>query len=118
MAFTLCSSDAIIFKAGSKASSEATTSAAIMEAFSEMAEARISAVSRHDWVTAYPGLKAGIKEVLDDTCSSIAANFVVAWDMSTYTSRVEAEDIINVNRDVYLNNLGLLKDQKRVDFIK
>jgi hypothetical protein len=37
--------------------------------------------------------------------------------MSGYTSRVEAEDMINVLRDASLRGLSILKDKKSQDFI-
>ena len=118
MPFTLCSSAAITTKAGLGVNSTAASSEALLQRLSEQAEARIAAVSREDWVSLYSGLTAGTKEILDDACSNLAAIYLVAYDMSGYTSRVEAEDIINVLRDSALFNLGLLKDQKRVKFIK
>jgi hypothetical protein len=38
--------------------------------------------------------------------------------MSGYTSRIEAEDLINVLRDAALRGLALLKDKKITDFIR
>ena len=47
----------------------------------------------------------------------IAAIYGITYDMSGFTSRIEAEDMINVLRDSALRGLSLLRDQKVVTFI-
>ncbi len=119
MAFQLCSSLAIIDKAGAGASGAITSSYAIMKRFSEQAEGVINAVSRFNWTDAASRgiISDEVKGILADAASNIAAISVVTADMTGYNTRIEAEDIINVLRDAKLMNLGLLKDQKRVKFI-
>ena len=80
-------------------------------------EARINCVTRYNWSDAYAGLNVDVKGILTDTAACLAAIEGIAWDMSGYTSRVEAEDMINVLRDIALCNLALLRDKKVQDFI-
>ena len=118
MAFTFCTSEAIVVKAGAGANATAIASAAILANFSGYAEATILGVSRHDWVTNYSTAGANAKLILGDIASSLAAIPLITYDMSGYTSRIEAEDMINVQRDIALRGLSIIRDQKAVDFIK
>ena len=44
--------------------------------------------------------------------------FGIMYDMSGFTSRTEAEDMINVLRDTYLASLSLLRDKKTQKFLE
>ncbi len=113
---TLCLSGAALFHAGANVSSALTETDydyAIKEA-----EALISQVSRYDWVANYGSVKTNFKKLLEEICAKLAAIDLVKFDMSGYTSRIEAEDVINVLRDAALRGLSLLRDQKGVTFGK
>ena len=83
-------------------------------------EALINVVSRYDWSTpdAASALNATIRGILIETGACLAAIEGISWDMSGYTTRTEAEDMINVLRDIALRNLSFLRDKKVVDFMK
>jgi len=82
------------------------------------AESVINTVCRFNFSDKYATLNGQTKLILEDTASSIAAISMVTHDFSAnYTSRVESEDVINVNRDIVLRNLGILRDKKQQDFI-
>ena len=90
----------------------------MMTAANLRAESTINCICRFnfsDAVTA--GLNADVKGILSDIASSLVAIEAISYDMSGYTSRIEAEDMINVLRDIALRNLSLLRDKKVVDFI-
>ena len=118
MSFTLCTSGAIVSKAGTNVNSTAAASAALLEQFSTEAEAQICAESRYDWVTNFSSLQSVQKEILGDICSSLGAIKLINFDMSGYTSRSEAETMLDVWRDNAQLNLNLIKDQKVATFIK
>jgi len=118
MPFTLCTSWAIITKAGANASSIATASGAILAQFSEEAEAQTIVVGRYDWVTNYASVNANAKLILNDVTSSLAAMKVISYDMSGYTTRGEAQTMLDVLRDNASQGLALLKDQNTDTFIK
>ena len=67
--------------------------------------------------TLYASLNVDVKGILKETASNLAAIYVITYDMGGYTSRVEAEDMINVLRDAALRNLALLRDKKTKDFM-
>jgi len=80
-------------------------------------ESFINVVTRYNWSDAYSGLNADVKGLLKEVASNLAAIYVISYDMSGFTSRVEAEDMINILRDAALRGLALLRDKKTQDFI-
>jgi len=82
-------------------------------------EALINCLTRYDWSTldAAAAIHASVRGILVDTGACLAAIEGIIWDMSGYTSRVEAEDMINVLRDKALFNIAILRDKKVQKFI-
>ena len=118
MSFTLCTSGAIVTKAGAGVSSTASTSGAILEQYSNEAEAFCNALSRYDWVTNYSTLTdANTKVLLGEACSNIGGIYLISYDMSGYTTRFEAEDMINILWARTDRIINLLRDQKVVDMV-
>lgn len=68
-----------------------------------------------DAITA--GLNADVKGIFSAIVSDFVAIFGIAYDMSGYTTRIEAEDMINVLRDDMLRNMALIRGEKAKDFI-
>ena len=83
-------------------------------------EAFINSFCRFDFTASDTSstLNASVRGLLVETAACLAANVGVTWDMSGYSSRTEAEDLINVNRDTALRNLSVLRDKKTQAFIK
>lgn len=105
------------YKAG--AGKSATSAAeAYVNSFMTQVESEINATCRYNFSDNYSSLNADTKGILKLVASNLAAIYVITYDMSGYTSRIEAEDIINVLRDAALRNLQLLKDKKVSDFIR
>ena len=68
-------------------------------------------------IAAFAALPASTRYILTAATSSLAAIFAIEYDMSGFTSRVEAEDMINVLRDEFLRNVAILRDKKNQDFL-
>ena len=81
------------------------------------AESLINAICRYNFSDNYATLNADVKGILKEVASNIAAMYVIQYDMSGFTSRIEAEDMINILRDAALRGLSLLRDKKSQDFI-
>ena len=83
-------------------------------------EATINAMTRYDWsaADAATSLTSTARDILCQAGAAMAANIGIAWDMSGYTTRTEAEDLININRDMYLMCIAALRDEKTATFIK
>ncbi len=81
------------------------------------AESLINVLCRNNYSDTYSTLNADVKGLLKECASNIAAIYVISYDMSGFTSRIEAEDMINILRDAALRALALLRDKKQQDFI-
>ena len=103
-------------KAGANASATSKAEAYTNDYIAQ-AESLINVATRFNWSDAYSGLNTDVKMILKEVASNIAAIYVISYDMSGYTSRIEAEDMINVLRDAALRGIGVLKDKKQEDFM-
>jgi hypothetical protein len=123
MATTFCVSGAAIFKAGKGINANLSggtlkvSGDVLADHFINQAESLINVHTRYNWTDNYSGLNADTKKILEEVASDLAAIYLINFDMSGYTSRVEAEDMINVLRDASLRGLSILKDKKSQDFI-
>ena len=103
---------------------EGVSTVSIAEAFAnsyiEQAESLINMLSRKVFAVdaaAFTALPATTKHMLTEVASDIAAIYAISYDMSGYSSRIEAEDMINILRDAALRGLSLLRDYKQIDFL-
>ena len=114
---TLCINEDVEKKSGTKAS--ATSDAeAYTNVYILMAEGEISGIGRYDYVTNYSDLTNIAKEFLRFASASLAAIFVISYDMSAYTSRIEAEDMLNILWAQWSRARKRLLDQKVVTWAK
>lgn len=100
MAFKLCSSLAAIYKAGDSASSNATSSEALLNSFSDAAEGTFCMKTRKDWSSAYATTEEHIKGAIADAVSCDIGNKIVNYGISGYI-KGEARLILNVNQNTY-----------------
>ena len=110
------SSDEILTKAGELVDVTGASEARI-NALCLQVESTINVVSRKNWSDAYTGLNADVKGILAEVASDLVAIYLIQFNMAGFTSRVEAEDMINVLRDAALRGLALLRDKKTVEFM-
>jgi hypothetical protein len=117
MAFTFCSSGAMVRKAGANVDSNAAASGALLLEFSDEVEGYIIAETRKSYVTNFSSLNEGIKNALKDVASDLGAMKLIAYNMANYTSRMEAQTMLDVLRDNANKNIAALKDAKSSDLI-
>jgi hypothetical protein len=104
------------YKAGTNAS--ATSKAeAYVNSYMIQAESLINSFCRYNFSDNYSTLNVDVKGILKEVASNLAAIYVIQYDMSGFTSRTEAEDMINVLRDAAMRGLSILRDKKAQDFI-
>ena len=103
-------------KAGANANATAKAVAAT-DVYVLEVESMVNCATRYNWSDAYAGLNADVKDILKEITSNICAIYVIQWDMSGFTSRIEAEDMINILRDGAIRGLSILRDKKTQDFI-
>lgn len=103
-----CTTAEVVRKAGSGASSTATAEAYTND-FVTQAESYINCKTRKNWSDAYSGLNVDVKGILKEAASNIAAVYVIIYNMTGYTSRTEAEIMINTL---------LLRAEKCIEILK
>ena len=81
------------------------------------AEAYINVATRFNWSDEYSTLNDDVKYVLEDTASSKVAMNAIGYDMSGYSSRSEAETMVDILTDSINNNITILKEIKSRDFV-
>ena len=89
----------------------------MMEAAELRAESIINCVCKNNFSDSFATDNIDVKQILSDFCSSFVAIEAISYDMSGYTSRIEAEDMINVLRDGMLRSMSILRNQNVVTFI-
>ena len=80
-------------------------------------ESLINILCRYNFSDNYGTLNADVRGILKEVSSNLAAIYAIQYDMSGFTTRIEAEDMINILRDGALRGLSLLRDKKTQDFI-
>ena len=110
MVFGYCTSQAIVQKAGKNVNSSAAASAALLQQLSADAEAYVNVMTRHAWDVA-PFPSTSYLPILSDVTSCIAGAQLIAFDISSYQSRAEAEDMINLLHDRANRIIAELKEK-------
>jgi len=109
MAWTLCTSGAAIAKAGANANSTIVASGATLAEWSDEVEGTICAITRKDWVSSPPS--ANFMGILEDTASDGIAMKIISYSIPDYSSKAEAQTMLNVLDRNMTRNLEVLKDQ-------
>lgn len=103
-------------KAGANASVVSNTEAYINDYMTQV-ESQINVAVRFNFSDAYPTLNTDVKGILKEAASNLAAIYVISFDMSGFSTRTEAENMINILRDGALRIISILRDKKQEDFI-
>ena len=116
MSPTLTTSGAVALKAG------ANVSTAIVDAnynsFITKGEAYVNDKTRINWNKIYPTLSGAVALLIDDVVSSHAGMACINYDMSGYTSRAEAQTMLDFNYTRVTDGMAELKDKFTTDFMK
>ena len=103
-------------RAGTKANSTSKAVAAT-DVYVLNVESLINSLTSYNWSDAYSSLNADVKGILTDAGASYCAMIVIMWDMSGFTSRAEAETMLDLLRDNFERDIQILKDKRIQDFI-
>jgi len=109
----------IQYKAGAKASA-VSKAEAYTNVFIALAEGVINTMCQKVFAAtqaAFTALPAGGKAILSDAASSLAAMYVINYDLSGFTSRVEAETMLDLLRDSFMRDINELKEVEKRDFV-
>jgi hypothetical protein len=114
---TFCINADVEKKAGANCS--ATSKAeAFTNVYIQEVEGFIMVAMREDFKGDYASLNDESKELLRRATSNLAAMMVIIYDMSGFTTRIEAEDMLNVLYATAKDCLKLLAEQKSVTYAK
>lgn len=116
---TLCEYNDVLGKTGANVASALSTGNKfqLLNNFVLQAESVVNTMTRYNWNDVYSTLNVDVKYVLAEAVSNLAGIYGIAYDMSGYTDRIEAEDMINILRDNFIQRINLLRDLKQQDFI-
>ena len=124
---TLCTSGQALLKAGHGVDENfysgsfvqtGTKCGEVISGLIVQAEGEVCTAGRRNFVGEYSGYTEPIKRILQQATSNLAAIYLIQYNLSGYTSRVEAEDMVNILRDGYLRCIGILRDKKAQTFIE
>src|SRR3990167_9931951 len=117
MAFVIVTADEVTIMIGENVDATGNTTA-IKEALELMAMSYLSDLMRYNIADAYENLNVDVKKIFSDYCTRFMAVALIAYNTSGFTSRIEAEDMINVHLWRMDKIEELVADQKFVTFIK
>lgn len=103
-------------KAGANANSTSNAEAYINQ-FIKEAESYINGVCRFNFTDVYSTLNADVKSLLKEAASNLAAIYVINYDMAGFTSRTEAQTMLDVLYQRAMDCIKELKDKKTQYFI-
>lgn len=89
---TLATYEDVVNKAGANANSTAR-GVSNVENYVKLVESTINGLTRYNWISVYSALSADVKLMINEVVSNLAAIKVINYDMSNYTTRLEAEDM-------------------------
>ena len=82
-------------------------------------ESKINSMTRFNWSDAFTaGLNVDVQGILTETGAAWCAIIVIETDMSGFTSRAEAQTMLDVLRDFVTTNISILRDKKTQTFIQ
>ncbi len=113
---TLCTLADAVNRAGANASA-GSTEEILVSSFVLQAESFLNSATKVNWTDIYATLNDDVKQILNYTVSCLAAIDIITYDMAGYSSRVEAETMINTYREEINRNLFFLLNEDNKEFI-
>ena len=119
MAGTLALSAGVIIKCGANVSASISNGTVDVNPFIEQAEGYLCAIAKHDLVTNWSTISGGsVGPMLTEYCERSGAVEGISYDMSGYSSRIEAEDMINIHLFEMGKIIEVLKKADIQDFME
>lgn len=112
---TFCTTSNVQYHAGANASATAKAEA-YTNVYVQQVEGQIMCMCRKDFKAVYGALNEETKELLRQATATLAAILVISFDMSGFSSRAEAELMINILKTIGDESIQLLKDQKTITY--
>lgn len=112
---TLCTSGAVKLQAGANYPTALTNTD--FNTIIEGAEALLSINAKYDLVSNYSGLSSIGKAFLSGACACAAAFDVVKNNQNSYSSKEEAQVLLDANWTKVVEAVNLLRDDKFITFV-
>lgn len=81
-------------------------------------ESFLCVLSKYNWVDNYASLNVDVKRILSEYVARFGAVGLISFNMAGYTSRIEAEDIINIHLARMKAIEKILSDKDYINWIK
>lgn len=108
-------SDEILVKAGEDYDTSVTE--ARINAMCLQAESYINCRARYNFSDDYAALNTDVKGLLAVAESNLVAMWIINYNMSVYTSRLEAQTMLDVLRDSFIKAMESLEDKEVQTFM-
>jgi hypothetical protein len=105
------------YKAGANCNA-AMKVAGPIESLGYMAEAYVNVATNYNWCDKYATLSADVKYLLVDAATNIMAMYIINYDLSGFTSRIEAETMLDLLRDRTQQDIEILQKAALADFAR
>lgn len=84
----------------------------------KQSESFINSICRYNFSDAFTSLNTDIKYILSEASACWVAMDFIAYNMSGYTSIIEAEDMINILWAKFWKMIEILQDQKTITYMQ
>lgn len=82
------------------------------------AESYINVLTGYNFSDNYATLNADVKKILTEACSNLTAIYGISYNMAGFTSRIEAETMLNILWARFSSCINVLLDDNKVEFMK
>jgi len=113
---TLCTEAEIAIFAGENVNATGDTEANHNDLVAQ-AESFLVTLSKYNWVDNYSGLNEDVKRILSEYCARYTAMSLILYNMAGFTSRLEAEDMVNTCLFRMRRIEKMLGDKNYISFI-
>lgn len=117
-----CNQLSMLRKAGANVSATVNAATDVTFVYSNdfigQAEAKINVETGYNWSDAYAGLNVDVKDILSEAASNLSAMYCINYDMSGYSSRAEAETMLDVLYNGYRDCIKILRDKAQAEFMQ
>ena len=80
-------------------------------------ESLINVSTTYNWSDAYATLNVDVRGILKEVATNLAAMYVIQYDMSGFSSRIEAETMLDVLREGALRGMSILRNKNPQEFM-
>ena len=113
---TLCINADVVLKAGTNVNATAIIEASTNN-YIKQAEGFVCLNSEYDWVTNYASVSTIGKEELRNITSSLAAFYAINYDQSGFSSRTEAQVMLDVCWQNVVEGINLINQDNYKTFV-